>query len=88
MRISLPNSNTFSKVFFQSLGKEIDNQIKGIATDSREIQSGDLYIAIPGENVDGHSFLKEVFIAGASTCLLYTSPSPRDATLSRMPSSA
>ena len=26
--------------------------------------------------------------AGHSTCLLYTSPSPRDATLSRMPSSA
>ena len=25
---------------------------------------------------------------GANTCLLYTSPSPRDATLSRMPSSA
>ena len=25
---------------------------------------------------------------GACTCLLYTSPSPRDATLSRMPSSA
>ena len=25
---------------------------------------------------------------GSSTCLLYTSPSPRDATLSRMPSSA
>ena len=70
MRISLPNSNTFSKIFFQSLGKEIDNQIKGIATDSREIQSGDLYIAIPGENVDGHSFLKEVFIAGASTALV------------------
>ena len=27
-------------------------------------------------------------IAGAQACLLYTSPSPRDATLSRMPSSA
>ena len=27
-------------------------------------------------------------IAGVSSCLLYTSPSPRDATLSRMPSSA
>ena len=25
---------------------------------------------------------------GLGTCLLYTSPSPRDATLSRMPSSA
>ena len=28
------------------------------------------------------------FYDGISTCLLYTSPSPRDATLSRMPSSA
>ena len=27
-------------------------------------------------------------IAGIQPCLLYTSPSPRDATLSRMPSSA
>ena len=27
-------------------------------------------------------------LSGANTCLLYTSPSPRDATLSRMPSSA
>ena len=27
-------------------------------------------------------------LAGVSACLLYTSPSPRDATLSRMPSSA
>ena len=27
-------------------------------------------------------------VEGVQTCLLYTSPSPRDATLSRMPSSA
>ena len=33
----------------------------------------------------GNSF---VFIAMSIGCLLYTSPSPRDATLSRMPSSA
>ena len=30
----------------------------------------------------------EVFLSDDLTCLLYTSPSPRDATLSRMPSSA
>ena len=30
----------------------------------------------------------ELFSAPKSCCLLYTSPSPRDATLSRMPSSA
>ena len=29
-----------------------------------------------------------ISLASASICLLYTSPSPRDATLSRMPSSA
>ena len=28
------------------------------------------------------------FVANIKACLLYTSPSPRDATLSRMPSSA
>ena len=32
--------------------------------------------------------LKAPFDLGLKTCLLYTSPSPRDATLSRMPSSA
>ena len=31
---------------------------------------------------------QEERIGGGGTCLLYTSPSPRDATLSRMPSSA
>ena len=38
-----------------------------------------------------HAFDKEMAVQNARdlyTCLLYTSPSPRDATLSRMPSSA
>ena len=42
------------------------------------------------ENLDTFDFSKTqlgIFSPGAS-CLLYTSPSPRDATLSRMPSSA
>ena len=38
-----------------------------------------LVIDSSGQNLLGHV---------ARTCLLYTSPSPRDATLSRMPSSA
>ena len=32
--------------------------------------------------------MKQVYEAGIRTCLLYTSPSPRDGLLSRMPSSA
>ena len=31
---------------------------------------------------------KSAIVQGVDSCLLYTSPSPRDATLSRMPSSA
>ena len=33
-------------------------------------------------------FVKGTFVGTTTDCLLYTSPSPRDATLSRMPSSA
>ena len=32
--------------------------------------------------------IEGIFVAGAMSCLLYTSPSPRDGLLSRMPSSA
>ena len=56
---------------------------------------GDLFVDFaPGAIIDNLSF--EVSVNGSDgywvnqpqICLLYTSPSPRDATLSRMPSSA
>ena len=48
----------------------------------RQLSSSEVYL-LSGEeyiNLDDH--------ISANSCLLYTSPSPRDATLSRMPSSA
>ena len=47
------------------------------------------HMALPG-NAPLCSFRKQgrVGVLGYRSCLLYTSPSPRDATLSRMPSSA
>ena len=49
--------------------------------------------ATPAQNVGGRFLvlflsMQKESQGDASTCLLYTSPSPRDATLSRMPSSA
>ena len=41
-----------------------------------------------GTAVRKKSSVAEVYLTFDNTCLLYTSPSPRDATLSRMPSSA
>ncbi|MBW2258939.1 MAG: UDP-N-acetylmuramoyl-tripeptide--D-alanyl-D-alanine ligase [Deltaproteobacteria bacterium] len=36
-------------------------RFEGICTDSRTAQAGDLFVAIPGENFDGHNFLQEAF---------------------------
>ena len=39
-------------------------------------------------DVDIKDYAAQIIAVDSQTCLLYTSPSPRDATLSRMPSSA
>ena len=70
MRITLPNSRTFSKVFEKAIGKSISQKINGIATDSREVQKGDLYVAIKGEKVNGNEFLEQVFENGASYAMV------------------
>lgn len=38
----------------------------GVAFDSREITTGDLFIALSGEETDGHRFLDKAFAAGAA----------------------
>ena len=47
-----------------------------------------LYCINALENIQGGRIIVDGIDAHARDCLLYTSPSPRDATLSRMPSSA
>ena len=56
-----------------------------------ETQMGDVSGYIPTNVIsitDGQIFLETDLFNKGISCLLYTSPSPRDATLSRMPSSA
>ena len=47
-------------------------------------QWGDVMLELVQQDSEGPSPFRDMF----EPCLLYTSPSPRDATLSRMPSSA
>ncbi len=42
----------------------------GISWDSREIGAGDLYVALPGERVDGHDFVAQALQAGAAGALV------------------
>ena len=48
--------------------------VSGVTFDSREVGSGDLFIALPGGSHDGHTFLDQAFERGASGALV-TQPS-------------
>lgn len=43
--------------------------VRGITTDSRLVQKGDLFIAIRGQNVDGHGHVTAAVAAGAAVVL-------------------
>jgi len=43
-----------------------DVEIRGVTTDSRRVQPGDLFVALRGERFDGHEFLPAVAAAGAA----------------------
>lgn len=42
----------------------------GVVIDSREVQPGDLFVALPGEHVDGHRFVADAFRRGACAALV------------------
>jgi len=44
--------------------------IRGVTQDTRTLQPGDLYVAIPGDRFDGHDFLKQAFEKGAAGALV------------------
>ena len=44
--------------------------ISRVGSDSRQIQSGELFIALSGERFDAHDFLSDVAISGASAALI------------------
>ena len=43
-----------------------DKKVTGISIDSRSIKQNDLFVAIKGQNYDGHDFLEKVLKKGAS----------------------
>src|SRR5687767_15621287 len=45
-------------------------EVGGVTFDSREVQPGDLFIALKGETTDGHRFVDGAFEAGAAGVLV------------------
>jgi len=46
-----------------------DVVLSGVAVDSRRVQPGDLFVAIPGARVDGHDYAREAVARGARAVL-------------------
>lgn len=47
-----------------------DAEVHGVAIDSRSVQAGDLFVALPGARVDGHAFLADAAAGGAAAALV------------------
>jgi UDP-N-acetylmuramoyl-tripeptide--D-alanyl-D-alanine ligase len=58
------------------LGGSPASQIRRVSTDSRQVQPGDLFVALPGERFDGHNFLQEVLQRGAAALALQRDRAP------------
>lgn len=56
--------NALAKRF--NLKQSAQTLVTGVAIDSRKIEPGDLFFALPGNRVDGHDFLREAALKGAS----------------------
>ncbi len=56
------------------IGRFSDIEVQGVSTDSRNIDAGNLFIAIPGEKYDGHGFIHRAVNKGARACLVSTCP--------------
>ncbi len=57
----------------KALGAEYEGcaEVKNISIDSRTVEKGDLYIAIQGENFDGHDFSKSAVENGAAAVMCH-----------------
>jgi len=63
---SITLSRLLARVEVLSHTGSLDRTIKAIHFDSRKVGSGDLYVAAPGTQVDGHIFIEAVIAAGAT----------------------
>src|SRR5690606_10669654 len=56
---------------------DLGTPVRRVWHDSREIEPGDLFVAVVGERLDGHDFLAEAFARGAVAALVDRAHVPR-----------
>ncbi len=60
----------FISAVTQQSSRPLDIAINGVVIDSRQATQGSLFVALPGEQTDGHQFVQAAFINGATAALI------------------
>src|SRR4030095_14674897 len=50
--------------------------IEAVSTDSRKLAKGSLFVAVRGDNFDGHDFVPDAVAHGAAAVLVARAPAP------------
>jgi len=58
-------SNLLTALSHKQVHGRVDVEIKGLAQDSRQVQAGDLFVAVKGLDADGHDFIPDAIRQGA-----------------------
>lgn len=66
------NLSHIIRALTSSLAEVNPLQISNVSIDSREVKPGDLFVAIKGENTDGHNYVEQAFANGAALALIET----------------
>lgn len=63
---------TFTLKDFQKIGRveNFTTDARGVSTDSRNVQAGQVFFAIKGETFDGHDFVQTAFEKQAAACVV------------------
>ena len=70
MRIDLPSPQDFQRMMEEETRERLTVMPTGISLDSREAQTGDLFVAVKGETVDGHDFVSHARENGCVAALI------------------
>jgi len=54
----------------------LERSVTGVATDSRQVRSGDLFVALRGDRYDGHAFVGDAVADGAGAVMVEAGASP------------
>ena len=70
MRLSISKIAEYTSAEYLVAPGNADAEARGVTWDSREVKPGYVYVALPGERVDGHDFVESAIESGAAAALV------------------